>query len=181
MSPAASSEQSVSTPSQSPLWTDLLQRVESQISGRRQVRGAGPSSLEGMGSALARAHSRVLVALESGLSSGRPPEVGERLWPPTACRRPPPGSDLHSGSGLVTAATCPSGPAREYLVDRRPAGREALTGRMQIQPPHSRTLLAGICHSLLVAALVALDPLAQRPHVVLGRTTCGRCARGSSA
>jgi len=70
MSPAASSEQSVSTPSQSPLWTDLLQRVESQISGRRQVRGAGPSSLEGMGSALARAHSRVLVALESGSNFG---------------------------------------------------------------------------------------------------------------
>ena len=70
MSPAASSEQSASTRSQSPLWTDLLPRVEVQIPGRRQIRGAGPSSLDGMGSALARAHSRLLVALESGSKIG---------------------------------------------------------------------------------------------------------------
>src|ERR1017187_470905 len=70
MSPVASSEQAASTPSQSPLWTDLLERVEAQISGRRQVSGAGPSSLEGMGGALARAHSQLAVALEGGSKIG---------------------------------------------------------------------------------------------------------------
>ena len=57
--------------SQSPLWSDILDRVESQISGGRQVRGSGPSSLDGTASALARAHSRFLVALESGSKIGQ--------------------------------------------------------------------------------------------------------------
>jgi hypothetical protein len=52
--------------SQSPLWAEILDRAESQISGGRQVKGPGPSSLDGTSSALARAHSRFLVALESG-------------------------------------------------------------------------------------------------------------------
>jgi hypothetical protein len=57
--------------SQSPLWTELLDRVEAQISGERQIRGPGPSSLQGTSSALARAHSRFLVALESGSKIGQ--------------------------------------------------------------------------------------------------------------
>jgi hypothetical protein len=56
--------------SQSPLWSDILARAEAQISGRRQVRGQRPSSLEGTASAVARAHSRFLVALESGSRLG---------------------------------------------------------------------------------------------------------------
>ena len=71
MSSAASSEESPPTPSQSPLWTDLLDRVGTQISGRRQIRGSGPSSLEGTSSALARAHSQFLVVLESGSEIGQ--------------------------------------------------------------------------------------------------------------
>jgi hypothetical protein len=51
--------------SQSPHWTGLLDCVEAQISGRQQIRGSGPSSLQGTASALARAHSRLLVALEN--------------------------------------------------------------------------------------------------------------------
>ena len=51
--------------SQSPHWTDLLDCVEAQISGRQQIRRSGPSSLQGTASALARAHSRLLVALEN--------------------------------------------------------------------------------------------------------------------
>jgi len=58
-------------PSQSPLWTDILDRVELQISGARQVRGSGPSSLAGTSSVLARAHSHFLVALESGSKIGQ--------------------------------------------------------------------------------------------------------------
>lgn len=56
--------------SQSPLWIDLLERVETQISGRGQIRGSGPSSLQGTASALARAHSQLLVALRSGSRVG---------------------------------------------------------------------------------------------------------------
>ena len=67
---ATSSEQSRLRLSQSPLWTDLLDRVDAQVAGRRQIRGSGPASLDGIGSALARAHSRLLVALESGSGSG---------------------------------------------------------------------------------------------------------------
>jgi len=67
---ATSSEQSRLRLSQSPLWTDLLDRVDAQVAGRRQIRGSGPPSLDGIGSALARAHSRLLVALESGSGSG---------------------------------------------------------------------------------------------------------------
>lgn len=69
ISSEASSEQSTPTGSQSPLWTGLLLQVESQISGRRQIRGPGPSSLEGIASVLARAHSRLLIALESSTAS----------------------------------------------------------------------------------------------------------------
>jgi hypothetical protein len=57
--------------SQSPLWSDILDRVASQISGGRQVRGSGPSSLQGTASALARVHSHFLVALESGSKIGQ--------------------------------------------------------------------------------------------------------------
>ena len=67
---ATSSEQSRLRLSQSPLWTDLLDRVDAQVAGRQQIRGSGPASLDGIGSALARAHSRLLVALESGSGSG---------------------------------------------------------------------------------------------------------------
>ena len=70
MPAATSSEQSRLRLSQSPLWTDLLDRVDAQVAGRRQIRGSGPASLDGIGSALARAHSRLLVALESGSGSG---------------------------------------------------------------------------------------------------------------
>lgn len=56
--------------SQSPLWAELLDRVQAQISGGRQVRGSGPPSLQGTASALARAHSHVLVLLESGSNIG---------------------------------------------------------------------------------------------------------------
>lgn len=58
-------------PSQSPLWTDILDRVELQISGARQVKGPGPSSLAGTSSVLARAHSHFLVALQSGSNIGQ--------------------------------------------------------------------------------------------------------------
>jgi hypothetical protein len=57
--------------SQSPLWASILDRVGSQISGGRQVRGSGPSSLDGTASALARAHSHFLVALEGGSKVGQ--------------------------------------------------------------------------------------------------------------
>jgi len=67
---ATSSEQSRLRLSQSPLWTDLLDRVETQISGPARVRGSGPSSLQGTASALARAHARLLVALESRSTLG---------------------------------------------------------------------------------------------------------------
>ena len=67
---ATSSEQSPLWLSQSPLWTDLLDRVETQISGPARIRGSGPSSLQGTASALARAHSRLLVALESRSTLG---------------------------------------------------------------------------------------------------------------
>jgi hypothetical protein len=67
---ATSSEQSRLRLSQSPLWTDLLERVETQISGPARIRGSGPSSLQGTASALARAHSRLLVALESRSTVG---------------------------------------------------------------------------------------------------------------
>src|SRR5690349_2609481 len=63
---ARSTEEPASGLAQSPLWTPLLDRVQAQISGARQVRGSGPSSLEGTASALARAHSQLLVALEGG-------------------------------------------------------------------------------------------------------------------
>ena len=67
---ATSSGQSRLRLSQSPLWTDLLDRVETQISGPARIRGSGPSSLQGTASALARAHSRLLVALESRSTVG---------------------------------------------------------------------------------------------------------------
>jgi hypothetical protein len=51
--------------------TSVLPRVEERISGGRQIRGSGPSSLERTASTVARAHSRLLVALENG------PNVGE--------------------------------------------------------------------------------------------------------
>ena len=70
MQAATSTEQSAPRLSQSPLWTELLDRVQAQISGGRQVRGSGPSSLQATASALARAHSHVLVALESGSNVG---------------------------------------------------------------------------------------------------------------
>jgi hypothetical protein len=70
VSAAASSEESAVRLTQSPLWTELLDRVETQISGGRRIRGSGPSSLEGTASALARAHSRLLVAIESGSKIG---------------------------------------------------------------------------------------------------------------
>jgi hypothetical protein len=57
-------------PPQSPRWADLLDHVGSQISGPRQTRGAGVSSLQGMSSTLARADWSVLIALESGSSAG---------------------------------------------------------------------------------------------------------------
>jgi hypothetical protein len=66
----ASTEKFAPTLSQSPLWSDLLDRVEAQISGRRRIKGSGPSSLQGMASAVARAHSQLLAALESGPSIG---------------------------------------------------------------------------------------------------------------
>jgi hypothetical protein len=68
---ATSSEQSRLRLSQSPLWTDLLDRVETQISGPARIRGSGPASLQGTASALARAHSRLLVALESRSTVGQ--------------------------------------------------------------------------------------------------------------
>jgi hypothetical protein len=52
--------------SQSPLWTEILNRATSQISGDRRVRGSGPPSLAGMSSVLARAHSHFLLALNRG-------------------------------------------------------------------------------------------------------------------
>jgi len=58
-------------PSQSPLWTDILDRVELQISGARQVKGSEPPSLGGTSSVLARAHSHFLLALESGSKIGQ--------------------------------------------------------------------------------------------------------------
>jgi len=67
---ATSSDESRLRLSQSPLWIDLLERVETQISGRGQIRGSGPSSLQGTASALARAHSQLLVALRSGSRVG---------------------------------------------------------------------------------------------------------------
>ncbi len=69
VSAATSSEESLRL-AQSPLWTDLLDRVEAKISGTRQIRGSGPSSLQGLASALARAHSRLLVAIESSSKLG---------------------------------------------------------------------------------------------------------------
>jgi hypothetical protein len=56
--------------SQSPLWTGILDRIESQLSGPRQVKGSGSSSLSETSGALARAHSRFLIALESGSKIG---------------------------------------------------------------------------------------------------------------
>jgi hypothetical protein len=50
--------------SQPPLWSDVLDRVEAKIWGRYQIRGSGPSSLQGAASALARAHCCLVVALE---------------------------------------------------------------------------------------------------------------------
>ena len=71
MADAASLAELPVVPSQSPLWTDILDRVASQISGARQIRGSGPSSLAGTSSAVARAHSHVLVALEGGSTIGQ--------------------------------------------------------------------------------------------------------------
>ena len=64
MPTATSTAESAPGQSQSPLWTELLDRVQAQLSGARQIRGSGPSSLQGTASALARAHSHLLVALE---------------------------------------------------------------------------------------------------------------------
>jgi hypothetical protein len=95
---AASIEKSAPRLSQSPLWTELLDRVGAQISGRRQIRGSGPSSLEGTTSALARAHSQLLIALESGSAIGEDTISGlaleavelvlavERVWGTSATR-----------------------------------------------------------------------------------------------
>ena len=54
--------------SQSPLWSELLDRVEEQIAGRWQVRGPGPSSLQATSSVVARAHSQFLITLQSASS-----------------------------------------------------------------------------------------------------------------
>jgi hypothetical protein len=58
-----SSGEANSTLTQSPLWPELLDQVQASISGHRQTR-SGPSSLESTASAVARAHSRLLVVLE---------------------------------------------------------------------------------------------------------------------
>lgn len=58
--------------SQSPLWSGVLDAVDAQISGERHVRGPALSSLESTASALARAHSRSLVALESAARIDQP-------------------------------------------------------------------------------------------------------------
>lgn len=57
----------------SPLWDDLLTEAQARLSGARQIKGAGPSSLEGTASAVARAHSRLLVALEHRASASEDP------------------------------------------------------------------------------------------------------------
>lgn len=67
---ATSSGQSRLRLLQSPPWTDVLDRLETQISGSARIIGWGPSSLQGTASALARAHSRLLVALESRSTVG---------------------------------------------------------------------------------------------------------------
>ena len=58
--------------SQSPLWTDLLDDVATRICGQRQIKPPRGAALEQIASAVARAHARLLIALE------RPADVGER-------------------------------------------------------------------------------------------------------
>jgi hypothetical protein len=67
---AASLELGVSGLSQSPLWAEILDRVEAQLSGARQVKGSGSSSLSDTSSVLARTHSHFLIALQSGSKIG---------------------------------------------------------------------------------------------------------------
>src|SRR5664279_2955128 len=66
------------------------------------------------------------------------------------------------------SAPC-SGLVGEHLVDRRPAGLKALPGGAQIQPPDACALGSGERDRLVVAGLVALDPVAEGPRVVLGQ------------
>ena len=63
----------------SPLWADLLTEAQARICGARQIKGAGPSSLDATASAVARAHSRLLVALERGASASEDP-----VWQPVS-------------------------------------------------------------------------------------------------
>src|ERR1700729_219153 len=71
--------------------------------------------------------------------------------------------------GPGAAAIASSGLGGEYLVDRGPAGGEPGAGGPQVQLPHPGALLAGEAHRLVIARLVALDPVGEGARVVLGQ------------
>ena len=120
---AASSTESGPRLTQSPLWSSLVDDLESQIAGR-QLDGPGPTALDAAASASARAHSHLLVALESGSSTGEA-TVSELVAEAV---------ELLIGVAKVWATF---GTARE---DRRPALAEQLRQRLAA---HEDAVLAG--------------------------------------